>query len=358
MPMLKIRKGFCCLLFAAVASLAAALPGVDRAIPDFSGEYVYYKDNTFKNESIVGFLYYDEATYAVRYYSPAAAAAKQPEKDITIYFSVNPDKAVLELTGETVVGSSDSADDVDIVNYLHDLFYEFSARRRKAPITDAVKLDVPQDFAQFGGTVTLSFNTRVPIFNLVSIKAVDGSPLFQLETAGLLADSADTSFASFKGVNGLPVDKKRAFSKNRSAKSAALRFEEQSLAADTQWTQSMENLWLLGDSALVSMNVISIPAAFAEHPELFKELLIRKSCQGTTGSYALWQHAQVQEKGKAVTVTNVFYQPENGDVTRDFKVLTDIGGGRYAYLTLTVFDSIYQKNKSYFNKILKSYRAQ
>ena len=357
--MQRIRAGFCCLLFAAMAALAPAVPGVEQYIPDFSGEYVYYKDNTFKNESIVGFVYYDEATYAVRYYSPAVAATKMPAKDITIYFSVNPDKAVLELTGETVIGASDEAEDIDIVNYLHDLFYEFSARRRKVSLAGGGKLDDTQDFAQFGGSVKLSFDARVPIFNLAAITAADGSSLFQLETVGLLHDSVDTSFADFKGVHGLPADKKRTFTKSRSAKAATLAFDGQQLAADTMWTQNMENLWLLGDSALITMNVVAVPESFSAAPDLFRDLLVRKFSQGTTGSYALWQYSQVkEEKNGSVSITNVFYQPDNGDVTRDFKVLTNLGDGRYAYFTLTVFDSIYQKNKSYFNKILKSYRAQ
>ncbi|MBQ2529281.1 MAG: hypothetical protein II547_03395, partial [Treponema sp.] len=50
---------------------AHAVPGMVQYIPDTSGEYVYYSDKSFKRTSILGFLYYDDGTYAVRYYAPA-----------------------------------------------------------------------------------------------------------------------------------------------------------------------------------------------------------------------------------------------------------------------------------------------
>jgi hypothetical protein len=46
-----------------------ALPGIDEWMPTVSGEYVYYRDYTFTDETYIGFLQYDAGTYAVRYYS-------------------------------------------------------------------------------------------------------------------------------------------------------------------------------------------------------------------------------------------------------------------------------------------------
>ena len=57
------------LFFATAAS--HALPCVAQYIPDSSGEYVYYEDKSFKNETFVGFLYFNDTTYAARNYSPA-----------------------------------------------------------------------------------------------------------------------------------------------------------------------------------------------------------------------------------------------------------------------------------------------
>ena len=46
------------------------------------------------------------------------------------------------------------------------------------------------------------------------------------------------------------------------------------------------------------------------------------------------------------------------NVTRDFKTITKKKDGTYAFVTLTVYDSVYQKNRSYFDAILKSYKTE
>ena len=344
------------LLLPFMAAVLFALPGVKPYTPDFSGEYVYYRDRSFKTASIVGFVYYNDSTYAARYYAPADAKAQTPERDITIYLSIDPASEHIDFTGERIIGSSDSMEDTEVVNYLHDLLYEFTARRQKITLTglDAVKSS--EEFFQFGGTVTVTYSTLIPIFNIYGINAADGTAVFELQTTGLLANSGDPSFTAFKGVDGLPKDNARTF-KKKSAKAQLVSFDGQQVKLDTQWEHSMDNLWLLGESALLTLTTIELPESFAESPALFRAILVRRLSESTTGSYSLWQKRQFSSKGNKDSVTNVFYQPDNGDVTRDFKVLTQLANGNFAYLTLTVFDSVYQKKKSYFNKILKSYQV-
>ena len=333
---------------------AAAVPGMVQYIPDFSGEYVYYSDRSFTRTSIVGFLYYNDSTYAVRYYAPADVKNGLQAKDITLYFSVNPNSTVLELTGEKSVGVVEESD-ADIVNYLHDLLYEFSARAKKAFLDSSEKIESKQDFPQFGGNVTIVFSTQIPIFNIDSIRAADGSYVMSVQTVGALASSSDTSFTAYKGVEGLPKDKTRNFKNKAKSKKVAASFEKQTINLDAQWSQSAENLWLLGDYALLTLNVVPLPESYAGKETLFRDTLIRKLCQGTDGSYILWPHKTQTIQGKTIKMTNVFYQPASGDVTRDFKILTKMSDGSYSYLNMTVFDSVYQKNKAYFDKILTSY---
>ena len=108
--MMNVKKCLTAAVMIAAGTLGFSLPGVVSPIPDTSGEYVFYEDKTFNRESIVGFLYYREASYAIRYYAPATESEK--EKDITLYISVNPDNPVLELTGETFRGAD--AGDADL----------------------------------------------------------------------------------------------------------------------------------------------------------------------------------------------------------------------------------------------------
>lgn len=348
----KSAAGFFALLFACLS--AFSLPGTQQYLSDVSGEYVFYRDKSFRTESVVGFLFYNENAYAARYYAPAEKKSGRAEKDIAIYVSVNPQAGTMELTGEKIQGAV-SPEDADIVNYLHDLLYEFAARRKKVRLDSPEKISLEQDFPQFGGNVTILFNPFVPIFNIESIESADGKKIFTIETSGMLSSSSDASFSAFKGIDGLPKDKKRTF-KNRAAAEVTAEFGAQSVTLDSQWKQAMENLWLLGDYAILSMTTLNIPEGTG-NLKTAKDSLVRRLSQSATLSYAVWQQRKITEEKNQTSIMNVFYQPESENTTRDFKVITDNQDGTFSLLTLTVFDSVYQKNRPYFSAILKSYTA-
>ena len=83
------------LLFPALAVLTAlrlsALPGFSPSISDVPGEFVYYQDKTFERESYIGFLMYDEKTYAARYYAPFDPKKSAPEMNVRVYVTLDPD---------------------------------------------------------------------------------------------------------------------------------------------------------------------------------------------------------------------------------------------------------------------------
>ena len=95
--MRNLKRNILVCVAALFSVFAYSLPGMIQYIPDNSGEYVYYSDKSFTRQSIVGFLYYDDSTYAVRYYAPADSKNKLMAKDITLYFSVDPEANHLEL---------------------------------------------------------------------------------------------------------------------------------------------------------------------------------------------------------------------------------------------------------------------
>lgn len=357
MVLLKLQRisiGFV-LLFATVFA-AHALPGVQSPVSDQSGEYVYWRDTSFQRESIVGAIYYDDSTYALRYFAPADAKKKLAQKDIAVYLTVDPDSSVLKLTGENIVGITE-AQDTDIVNYLHDLFYELTARRQKTPIAPTGTTSSVQDFVQFGGNVTLVFDARIPIFNLVSITGADGMPILDVQVTGRLVSSEDTSFSAYKGIQSLPKDKKRTLKKSK-AQPLSVDFEGHRLELDTRWARSAENLFLLGDSALLTVN--TIPAQSSESSVPFETSMLRLLCQSTEGSYIPLKFVQIGRtpSGDLARVTAYSVQPAEGNLARIFHVLTPRSSGDFAYLMLSVFDGAYQRNRAYFDAILGSYRAE
>ena len=164
-----------------------ALPGFTSFIPDSAGEYVYYRDTSFTRESYVGILMYDEATYQIRYIAPQDDTEKLPEKEIALLLTVDAKADFWNMTGEKIISTIlPDTDDTEIVNYLHDLLYEFSARRIKADVVETDKLIIDQDYAQFGGNTSITFDARVPLFNIRTIADEKGNKVFDCVTNRIL----------------------------------------------------------------------------------------------------------------------------------------------------------------------------
>lgn len=334
------------------APLLYAVPGINQLIPLTSGEYVYYRDSTFSREAVFGIIFYDEATYGMRFYAPATKT--EAEKDISVYISINPENPLIEFTGERIVGAY-AEEDAEIINYLHDIFYEFSSRRQKTFISgyDDATQTIAQEYEQFGGEVNVNFDAQIPIFNIRSISNKSGKKIIYAETIGKLSSNQDTGFSSYKGILTLPQDKKRNFKNNKKAKNVTLNFENTEITIRDEWTE-FPGYWFLGDYAMLSVASIPLPTGYTK--EDFEYAFEKMTAQSSNGSYALLDQKIVKKDDKGrIEYTNIFYQPENGDVTRDFKILIE-NNSSYAYLTLTVFDSIYKANKKYFNDLLSSFK--
>lgn len=351
-----MKKRLSSLLCAAclLCASASALPLVKPYTPDFSGEFVYYRDRSFKTPSLVGIIYYNESTYGARYYCPADKAAKTEARDISIYFTIDSEHNSIELTGENILGSDGSQDDADIVNYLHDFFYEFAERRQRVELQGPEPVTVTDDFAQFGGDVKITYNTLIPIFNLEKLTALDGTEVLTVETVGILSDGSDPAFSYYKGTQTVPKDKSRSFDKKMFAKAKQVTVGCQSVSLDESWQQGTENMYLLGDNALLTLTEIARPDLFKDSPDQFLSILIRKLSEGSSTSYVLWPERKFSRREDSARLDSIFWEPTEGNVTRDFKRLTKLSGGGYALLSLTVFDGVYSRKKSYFDTIIGS----
>ncbi len=362
-----MKKPFFAAAAAAAALLVqpvAALPGTTQYIPDASGEYVFYRDASFERESYTGFVYYDESTYGVRYYAPAVQDKKAPqaEKDIQLYFTVDTLQDHFEPTGERIAGTV-TPDDTDVINYLHDMMYELTARRVKAG-TVASQVTQTQDFQQFGGEVTLLFNPLVPIFNLECIKSLDGKTILQVVTTGLLSgaqnEQADTSFTDFKGFPQKLTDKEHVFKRNKKAAVATYTYSKdelftQTVQLDSQWTQYADNFFFLGKhDALVTFDV-AVQASDTTDKQDYASRLLRRFLQSNPNSYANWMELSLQKVGNRTIATLPVYVQSSNTRMQLFRVIEEQKDGSVAFFLMTVYDSIYQKNKAYFDAVVGSY---
>lgn len=344
------------ILFNAVICSLFAVPGAKSFIQDQSGDYVYYKDGTFGRESYIGILYYDEATYQVKYYAPNDSLNHLTEKEISIFITVNPNADHWEMTGEKIDSTiMPDTDDVDIVNYLHDIMYEFAARRIKAgDVTSSIEKE--EEYAQFGGNVTICYNPIIPLFNIMDIVPTDNSkePVkFYCCTFGTLKDSNDKAFDNFKGIPKSTVLKTNT-QKAKKAKKKAYHFNGRSLTLDSKWDQVMDNVWLYGDDAIATISQIPSVSLNAEYNMNY---VIRRILGSLDNAYKNLENCtyEAQDNGNIVLTLEIYQPVENRWVT-NYEVLTQNVSGGFDCLILTAYKDSYYAKWNYFHNIIKSYK--
>jgi len=343
-------------LIAFLSSLSVfALPNVVPSVPDFSGQYVYYKDSSFERDSYIGILFYDESTYALRYYAPAFGKDSdfKPEKNIHILFTIDPEKQMLELTGERIL-STITPEDTDLVNYIHDFFYEMTKRRQNVGELTVVSQEY-QNYEQFGGKVTLYFDPLIPIFSLEKIVSVDKKTLLQIVTAGQLVSAEDESFSKFTGIPEIFKDSTKDFKRNKKAKAVKVNYKatenskELNARLDTSWNAAAENFYTLENIAAFTVNEVTSPK------EGQIEVLKRRLLLGSDMVYPNFQIKKIETKKNGTLFTLISYHPETENFTYDFKLLREIDSKTVALYTLTAFAGAYLDNKKYFDGIMASF---
>ncbi len=331
-----------------------ALPGFTSFIPDSAGEYVYYRDSSFTRESYIGILMYDEATYQIRYIAPQDNKAMLPEKEIALLLTVDTKSDFWNMTGEKIISTIlPDTDDTDIVNYLHDLLYEFSARRIKIDAVESDKVLSDEDYAQFGGKVTITYDARVPLFNIRTISDEKGSKVMNCVTIGTIKSSEDKTFSQF---NGISADKPAVQKETKAvSKAKSCKFENRSVTLDENWEQKMENFWTLGNDSLITMSALPKVSENKTLNDLYVQRKLMESSEGSFIDFANCEisYTQAKDSYKIVTLSHF---PENKVNVCLTKILTRNKDGGFDYFSISTYQTAYLKSPSYFDKIVKSYR--
>lgn len=357
-----------------------ALPAVSRQIEDASGEYVFYRDNSFTRESYIGFLHYDESAYEVRYFAPQSKTDSGeilPAKNLQILFSVNPASPHLELTGERFI-TPPLEEDTQIINYIHDLLYELTARRTKLGELEFIDYSksnvdflsegkiVHDAYAQFGGNVTMIFDSIVPIFNLKKIVDYAGNDAFVVCTIGRLTSSQDKSFSEFVPPSAIENSgEKKSGKKIKSANAMHIEYTaqlnekqqfRQEVNADKNWQTQTENMWTLGDSAFIFLSGFAFPKEFAQKgTDFIAAHIIRRYSASNGYAYSDWNTLNVFVGDGKIKISANTYNPETGRNLVDIKTFGQVVENFYGCFSFTAFTEGYKKNRGYYDKIIKSY---
>jgi hypothetical protein len=347
---------------------ARPFPGVVPYLPESSGYYVYYRDYTFERESYIGFLQYDEGTYAARYYAPANNGLLAAE--VGIAFTVDTSKALTDITGEEFTTEIVTSEHIDIVNYLHDLVYEVSSRRRRISAwtkTNTRTVFANEQIFQFGGNVVMRYDYYVPVFNLTEITppqnmnpSISGSAqLFTLVTQGQLSSQEDISFSAFTGMKPR-VSKPSALNLSHNAAPRSVTVGSCVIALDAQWRQplaDMPNLLVIEDEALFAINMFSVlpPEGGSEKDAPYDALdyLTRDLLLGTNGAYIDMRSFTIERNEQLLKISAPYIFLAESGKTIDIKLLRKKDSLVYM-ANMTVFESAYNANRAYFDAIIQN----
>lgn len=334
-------KKFVLFFLLLIPGIVFALPGVDDYLPTGSGQYVYYRDYTFKEETYIGFLQYDPSTYSLRYFSPNS---QYGTIDVEISITLDSSKDFIELTGERI--SNPSQENIDYVNYLHDLLYELNARRQKiTPELLKTTHKTNDVYAQFGGEVILTYDFYIPIFNLTKIQNSEGDTLFEAVCVNCILDASDNSFNAFKGYPEISSLKKiseksiSSFSKKR---------------LDKKWNSSVENLWTLNNDAIVFSNKSTYnPEDFSETNFTIFDFFSRSYLFTNSNNYCYLPKAIIKKEPNYFLISSLQFNAEKNNWFQDIKIVQLLPNYECRLSGLTVFYDYYASNKSYFDTIVK-----
>lgn len=338
-----------------------ALPGITPEIPDISGQYVYYQDNSFERKSFIGIIYYDDKTYALRYFAPETGKNEnyKPEKDVCVFFTLDPNESTVKLTGERIV-TTITPDDTVLINYIHDFLYEMTSRRQKTGYFTG-ETNVLQDYEQFGGKVNLYYNSLIPIFNLEKIVSVDKKPILFIVTAGQVISSEDESFMSFRGIPEKTTARKHSFTPSKKMKQqdfsyqASEHSEPLQFKLDSGWTQSADNFFSLKNTAIFTVNEISLSAQNIS-PKAFQNFLVRRFVLGTDKAYPDWTKIKITKAKDGIFIQQTFFNAESENFTCDFKFLKNMSDSTAGVFSMTVYADAYNANKNYFDSIVHAFQ--
>jgi len=336
-------------LFIAAALAPACLFATQKPITEsaqgtFSGDYVVYRDYSWKAPTWIGFLYYDDETYG--------AFIHTPEKNgtISILFSGKPENGALTLTGQQII-SPVTPEDTLAVNYLMTLLPKLYELRVWPQAKKALygKATVRSNIEEFGGAVDLHFHSFIPLFHLNALTGAKSEPILELVEMGSIKESGEASFYGYT-----PAETKSGTNKfkvNKTAKKETVIVQDISFYLDSQWKKVADNAFLCGDTAFLTVNVIRLPpaesgASLSEHEQLLRFLT-------SSGAYTkvLLPYMSVEGSPKLFTLNQSVYDVELKKITKSIKRCVKNKDGSFTVISLTVDSYAYNAEKSYFDRL-------
>ena len=337
----------CCIAaFVPAFLFATQKPVTESAQGTLSGDYVIYRDYSWKAPTWIGFLYYNDETYGAFIHTQA------PEKNstVSILFSGNIDKGKLSLTGQQII-SSITPDDTLSVNYLMELLpklYEFKtfprSRGGKAAFGTTT---IRKRMEEFGGTVIMDFQSFIPLFHLKAITGAKKETILELTEIGSINGNGESMFYGYSPVE--PQQGANVFKLDKTAKKETITVSDVALHLDSQWKKIADNSFLCGNTAFLTVITVNLPSTERENPLSAPEQLLRMLTASSPYVKTLLPYTTIEGTQNFFTLKQSVYDVESKKTSKDIKRCIKNKGGGFTIISLTVNSYAYSAEQAYFN---------
>lgn len=306
-----------------------------------SGDFVIYRDYSWKNPTWIGFLYYDDSTYGAMLYTPATNSR------VTILFSCEAKNKELVLTGQKMI-SPITPEDTAAVNYLMTILPTLYAQRMLPTHTSGLFAGAQSKTEDdtFGGAVTLQFENYIPLFHLKTLTNNAKGLVLELVEFGSIQSDDEPLFYAYKPPEPKPSTQPFTLAKMRTQEPITLYGVV--LQLDSQWKKIADNSFLCGDTAFLMVTPLSVPKTGGGGLKPQVQLL-RYFLSSSPTVKSMYPHARISGTEKQFTVEQLIYDVKLQKLTKDIKQCIKHEDGTYLIISLTVDSAAYSAQTEYFH---------
>lgn len=332
---------FFCFLFSTLFCTFSIEPISSNWTGTNSGDYVIYKDNSWKEPAWIGFLYYNANTIGSFLYTAKGKTV------IKILFTGEELNGEFVITGQNIIsGANNDSNYIYGVNYLMEILPKLYAWKRE-PTNKSIVIKRASEFineAQFGGENEIRFSSYIPLFHIESILDKESRPIFTLEEIGLTQD--EKQFFDFSPIESIEI-RNSDFALNENAEKKPIAINGIYINLDSQWEQIADNSFLLGNEAFL----VVTPVDLQNMPGEKNDFLIKYLSSSGKLVKVLAAKTDISGSANNFKIKNQVYDCKTKTIKYDIKLIKNIEDSKYIITGLTVDKSIYEKYKNYFDNL-------
>lgn len=326
-----------------------------------SGEFAFFRDYTFVEPAWTGVLFYNEGTWAAQVFFP------ESQKRITSFFTTESEGGTLVLTGQRNDPNL-QPDDVPHVNYLMQILPVLWEARHGVETQGAEVRASEQSLfppgaslegntSLFGGRCEFVFSPEIPLFSLSRVNDSAGRTVFAFESAGLVTQESSDAFFYFEPVPQEARQKLAEIHRPKGGQQGQRNSRRQATSANAETAEEIitvaQNFFLVGDTAsvLVGSGETGDLSSEAFYAIIAKNFLL----SGDASVLPVPETFACSSGAGGVWFDQILYMKDEKTPMRKRMLLrADFAAGKYSFAELSCFESSFEENKVYLERIVAS----